>query len=468
MSSNSETTEVQKLKAKIKCLKEQLRREKKKKKKKMTPDEALTILQPLLPTHFFSILKDQVRLAHRNKHGRRYDSNTKTIALSIFHSSPQTYKLLRKIFLLPSIRTLKRDLDMIHLKSGFNTTMLDALKAKVKSMDGQQKKCALVFDEMGIKESITYNSGNDTVEGFEDGGLLGTTKYVANHATVFMVKGLATKWKQPVGYFFSSGPMKAATLSILLLQCLGKMKQIGLEVKVVICDQGSNNMQLLRQLGVTVEKPYFMYNSTKVYAMPDPPHLLKNIRNNLKTSGYSVGDDEIYWGCIEEFYSIETSQELRCAPKLRDRHILLPPFSKMKVKLAAQVLSHSVAAGMKFYIQKGLLQHPAASSTAGFLQSMDDLFDSFNSRKKESAKPFKGALSATSPHTAFWEKCSKWLAQMKSLKAKSSLPCIEGWQQAIKCTLLLFEELKDEGFDYLLTNRLNQVNVKIQDKYALP
>ena len=34
------------------------------------------------------------------------------------------------------------------------------------------------------------------------------------------------------------------------------------------------------------------------------------------------------------------------APKLKDRHKELPPFSAMQVNLAAQVLSYSVAAGI--------------------------------------------------------------------------------------------------------------------------
>ena len=34
------------------------------------------------------------------------------------------------------------------------------------------------------------------------------------------------------------------------------------------------------------------------------------------------------------------------APKLKDKHIDLPPFSTMHVNLAAQILSHSVAAGI--------------------------------------------------------------------------------------------------------------------------
>ena len=35
---------------------------------------------------------------------------------------------------------------------------------------------------------------------------------MATHALAFMVRGLATKWKQPVGYFLSAGPVTGKTL----------------------------------------------------------------------------------------------------------------------------------------------------------------------------------------------------------------------------------------------------------------
>ena len=40
------------------------------------------------------------------------------------------------------------------------------------------------------------------------------------------------------------------------------------------------------------------------------------------------------------------TMSIRMAPKLKDKHIILPLSSTMIVNLAAQVLSHSMAAGM--------------------------------------------------------------------------------------------------------------------------
>ena len=103
----------------------------------------------------------------------------------------------------------------MNIKPGFSQSVLDALTLKVQTMHPTDRNVALVFDEMSIKQSLVYNEGTDSVEGFEDFGNLGQTRYIANHATAFMVRGLASKWKQPVGYFLSSGPIKAKILQSL-------------------------------------------------------------------------------------------------------------------------------------------------------------------------------------------------------------------------------------------------------------
>ena len=43
---------------------------------------------------------------------------------------------------------------------------------------------------------------------------------VANHATVFMIRGLTTKWKQPIGYFLSNGTIKSDKLKTLVIEAI--------------------------------------------------------------------------------------------------------------------------------------------------------------------------------------------------------------------------------------------------------
>ena len=127
------------------------------------------------------------------------------------------------------------------MKPGFIESILEALQVKVNTMDTRDRNVALVFDEMSIKEGLTYNTRRDIVEGFEDFGLAGQTRFLANHAIAFIVKGLASKWKQPIGYFLSAGPIKASVLQTLTKSCITKLQAIGLNVVALICDQGSNN-----------------------------------------------------------------------------------------------------------------------------------------------------------------------------------------------------------------------------------
>ena len=218
-------------------------------------------------------------------------------------------------------------------------------------MPAISKLATLMVDEMSIKEGLNYDKGRDQVEGF-----CPDSRQLANHATVFMVKGLFDTWKQPLGYYLVSGPMCGSEMKVHLLECLTSLSEVGIEVMVVVCDQGSNNRNLFEhELGVTVQKPYFEHNGKKVFFMYDPPHLLKNIRNNLKKHGFEVNGNDISWTHISEFYEMDSSKPVRLAPRLTKIHIDLPPFSPLRVYLAAQVISHSVAAGITAMVEWEIL-----------------------------------------------------------------------------------------------------------------
>ena len=184
----------------------------------------------------------------RSKHAYRWKVKDKMLALSILFHSRKAYKILSCFFILPSIRTLQRDLQKMHIKPGFSDSVLEALKVKVNAMDCRDQNVVLVFDEVCIKEGLLYNVGRDIIEGFEDFGHIGQTRYIANHAIVFMIRGLASKWKQPIGYFLSSGPIRAKTLQSLTRSCISKVTETGLNVVALVCEQGSNNRSFIQHL----------------------------------------------------------------------------------------------------------------------------------------------------------------------------------------------------------------------------
>ena len=327
---------------------------------------------------------------------------------------------------------------------------------KVANFSAPSKVCAVVLDEMTIKEGVSYNPSRDEVEGYEDFGYLGRTAFIANHAIVFLVRGLHDKWKQPVGYFLSSGTMKGHTMATLLKDCISKVENCGLTVKVIISDQGSNNRNMFETvIGITEQEPHFMHSGHKVYVLYDPPHLVKNVRNNLKKHGFNVDGNMVQWKHIQDFYRADSRLPIRMAPKLTYKHIELPPFAPLSVKLATQVLSHSVAAGITTMVSLGALPEDA-QHTAVFVERMDRMFNAFNSQTLTSSAPMRHGLSDSSQHVPFLVECNEWLSKVASLGSRK-LPCISGWRMAINCVLQLWSELRDEHhFKFLLTNRLNQ------------
>ena len=118
---------------------------------------------------------------------------------------------------------------------------------------------------------------------------------------------------------------------------------------------------------------YFMHIGHKMYVFSDPPHLVKNVRNNLKKHGFNVDGNLVQWKHIEDFYLADSKLPIRMAPKLTHKHIELPPFSPLSVKLATQVLSDSVAAGITTMVSLGALPEDA-QHTAVFVGLMDRMF----------------------------------------------------------------------------------------------
>ena len=277
--------------------------------KKRKLELTLRYLGELLPgksqaqAHNFIAQQVKHLASNVNRKGIRWSSQTKAFSLTLYHQSPKCYKMLRSIFSLPTIRTLKQEMQKLDIKPGFHPSILTGMQEKVKNFSEKQKLCAIIFDEMSLKEAITYSPQKDRMDGSEDFGEEGTTKYVANHACVFMVRGIVEKWKQAVGYVVSSGTVSSVMLLTLLLSCITKLQDIGLKVKLLICDQGSNNRSMIGKLGVNFKRPYFMHRLQKIYVLYDPPHLIKNIRNNLKNTGYIVGKKKVIWDHIKEFFS---------------------------------------------------------------------------------------------------------------------------------------------------------------------
>ena len=197
------------------------------------------------------------------------------------------------------------------------------------------------------------------------------------------------------------------------------------------------------------------------YFYYDPPHLLKSIRNNVKSFGFNVDGEQVNWDPIVQLFKIDQASIVatKLAPKLTTKHITLPPFMKMNVPIAAQTMSRSVASGILQCIQSGQIPEKCAA-TAKFINHIDDLFDCTNSRTLSGRRPIMGALTPDSCHKEFLEEIEVWLEKVKpnSPKFKNRLlPCQTGWLLDVKVLLDIIQNFwTDNGLSFLLTSRFNQ------------
>ena len=73
--------------------------------------------------------------------------------------------------------------------------------------------------------------------------------------------------------------------------------------------------------------------------------------NNLMKQNFMTDDGVVSWEVLRDFYEKDKTLPLCMAAKLPNKHLDLPAFAQLKVSFASQVLSHSVAAGIAFYVK---------------------------------------------------------------------------------------------------------------------
>ncbi|KAL0811822.1 hypothetical protein ABMA28_009250 [Loxostege sticticalis] len=148
------------------------------------------------------------------------------------------------------------------------------------------------------------------------------------------------------------------------------------------------------------DKPYFEFEGEEIITFPDPPHLLKCFRNLFMTYDVKLLSFAS-WKHIEQFIELDNSNpHFVFAPK---HHIQPNGKEKMRVKLAAQIFSHSVAMGI--YSKASTNELPAgAVATATFLEHFNNLFDLLNANAPDRQEGSPSSPLDAAPHavTEHW------------------------------------------------------------------
>ena len=223
--------------------------------------------------------------------------------------------------------------------------------------------------------------------------------------------------------------------------------QCGLKVVAVTSDGASSNRtfyKLHKSIGGTIVagENSTVYKTLNVYAddgderyihfICDQSHIIKTARNNLSHSSFDQSSrlmwndgNYIFWGHVSKLIHDDLERGLKLCPKMSIEHVSLTPFSRMNVRLAAQVLSESVFSALSTF------GPPESKATAEYCLMFDKFFDCMNvrnsaetvSKRKSFLKPFSSADDErfTWLLNDFLQYFSKWKKSIGERPGKFSL-----------------------------------------------
>lgn len=306
------------------------------------------------------ITKIQLRESHKASRGRRFTEEEKELALSLHKLCPSAYKYMVKMgFILPKLESM-RYLD-IHSDLKSATNRIDAiskLKAKVDKMPTEHRLCALIFDEKLINPA---NRKKQVVMAFGNPGEKTEVTFEADHALIFMVKGILKYYQEPVSYSFSFGPTNGTDLALQIKTVISDLQAVGFIVLATICDQADNNRLAIELLInearcdsiLTDDEHVFIVNCERIIPLFDPPHLLKGIRNHfISKSLVFEMDGQIktaQWQHLEMMLKENPEyNEVRLIPKFTENLVYPTKKEIRKTKYAGQVFSQTIATYMGY------------------------------------------------------------------------------------------------------------------------
>lgn len=422
----------------------------------ITLEDVEKFLESNYPKKSSDFWKTQLNLLNKSPKGSRYTDEYKRFALGAYFLGPKMYRKISEVIRFPSKSTLQRFTKKWVINPGFNDFIFKLTELRVKLMTEKEKDCIICLDEMSLKSHLFYDISKDKVVGFQEGNK--STTDIATTALVVMARGVAYNWKQPIAYFFFKNAVRSDEAKEILIESVRKLSSAGLNILGVVSDQGSNFRKLVKvELGLTNENPCFMVDNIKLVYLYDVPHLLKSIRNNLFSYSFHLQDGHTNKKYIETMYNHDKSKDFRLCPKLTNEHIYPNSFQKMKVKYAAQVLSHSTSVALHWFIDFKLLPE-SATTTANFVEKINHLFDLFNSSHLNNVHVFRGVEK----QIEFLEEMIVLFKDLKVYNEKKgkyvtkTVSFISGWQMTIKAVLELWKMLKEKGYTFFLTRHLNQ------------
>ena len=376
--------------------------------------------------------EQQKYLSKSSTRGIRYHPTLIRYCLSLAAKSPAAYDQIRYdeknsngFLILPSRRRLRDYKNYITPQRGFNKEVIKELIKKIEHFSELEKFMIILMDEMKIQENLVWNKHTGELIGYIDLGdadinyaTLQNSEKLASHVLVFLLASLVNPFKFTLANFGTDTatseqlfPLFWKAVSLCEIRC--KIKIMG-----VTCDGATQNRKFFKMhhlmtweedLNSDVDVTYrirnpFADDDRYIYFISDPPHLLKTLRNCLKSSAhgqttrYMWNDGfHILWNHISDLFYEDLECGLHLLPKLTVDHINLTSYAKMNVRLAAQVLSSTVSNVLKDFAPS------YTAGTAKFCEMVDNFFDCLNVPVPNTVKLLEDGLTVNKKRKPFVE-----------------------------------------------------------------
>ena len=443
--------------------------------------------------------EEQQKYLSQPKQSVRYHPMVIRYCLGLASKSPSVYNAIRYdeksgtgFLILPSQRRLRDYKNYIRPQQGFNRDIILELINKTKDFSDIERYMVLLFDEMKIQDSLVWDKHTGELIGFVNLGdtelnyaTLQKVDEIATHMLVFYLRGVVNPFKFSLANFATTGA-SSIQLFPLFWKAVGICEtKCKLKLIAVTCDGASPNRKLFKMHLIMEEekdennkvcyRTKNLYSDDRyIYFIADSPHLLKTLRNCLYQSGrtrymWNKGM-HLTWNHIKDIFYEDRESALHLLPKLTKSHIELTPFSKMNVRLAAQVLSLSVGNILKEYGPE------EASATSQYCLLIDKFFDITNIRSihesKYSLKSYRAPFKHVNDERFTWLKdeflvyFEQWLLSIKtrpgnfSQKERNNMfisqQSYEGILITVNSLIEVIQFLLNNNVPYVLTERFSQ------------
>ncbi|KAL3246262.1 hypothetical protein MRX96_057807 [Rhipicephalus microplus] len=288
-----------------------------------------------------------------------------------------------------------------------------------------------MVDDMSIKKHVQL-VGNK-VFGYVDLGMEMPDDSLpeATNACVFMLVALNMRLKVPLGYFFIDS-LSGSERAQLKKECISRVTSAGVIAASLTFDGAASNFSMASFLGADLRCRSPGFNTSfqcledcpsKVFVILDACHMIKLVRNCLGSVNHltDIQGRKVKWSYIEALEALQQKEGLHLGKKLTKVHLVWAK-QKMKVRLAVQTLSSSVADALDFCEYKlKLPQFQGAHASAEFNRIFDRLFDILNSRNPL-ARSFKAPLRQQNAASwkSFFHEAEEYIRGLKDAKVTSS------------------------------------------------